>query len=196
MYPLIKIPSFAVKSFFDFTKTEAKEYLQWFLTIRSDRLKILEAHVQQAHPDWKLDYSKTSFDKLYHWFKDQIAYRPMNEKEKEEVKKQLSTTPLLAEVIPIPQNTFTDQTVTVCFDVGVYLGDALIFNIPELTWLQKLRSTNYIDYAQPLIAKKESKVPLNPRRALEGIASRILDNDVKEIALVEVFDMLFEKFNR
>lgn len=196
MYPLIKIPAFADKSFFDFTKSEAKEYLQWFLAIKPERLKILETQVQQVYPEWKLDYTRTSFYKLYEWFKGQIAYRPMNEEEKLEVKKQLSTTPLLAEVIPIPQTTFTEQTVTICFDIGVYVGEALIFNIPELKWVQKLNSTNYIDYAQPVIAKKDRKVPVNPRRALEGIARRVLDDDVKEIIFFELFDMSFEGFSQ
>jgi hypothetical protein len=196
MYPLIRIPAFANKSFFDFTKSEAKDYLQWFLEIKTERIKTLESQVQQVYPEWKLDYTKTSLKRLYEWFKGQIAYRPMNEEEKVAVKMQLSVTPLLAGVIPIPQTTFTEQTVTICFDVGLYFGESLIFNVPELKWMQKLTSSNFIDYAQPVIAKKDRKVPINPRRAVEGIAMRILYRDAKEITFADFFDMSYEKFSR
>jgi hypothetical protein len=192
MYPLVKVPTFADKSFFDFTRPEAKEYLQWFLAIKPERLKILENRIQQAYPEWKLDYTRASFYKFYEWFKGQIANRPINEEEKQKVKEQLNTTPLLAEVIQVPQSTFTDQTVTVCFDAGIYIGESLIFNLPELKWTQKINATNYIYYAQPVIAKKGGKVPLNPRAATEGIARRILDNDIKQITFVELFDKSIE----
>jgi len=189
MYPLIKIPAFASKDFFSFSKEEAKEYFKWVLQIKNERIKILEQYVHKAYPEWKLDFTRESFEQLYKWFSNQVAYRDMNEDEKEAVKKQISMTPLLVDVIPIPELTFTDETVSICFDIGLYLGDSLICQNKEIKWTTKLNSTNYIYYGQPLIAKAKSKVPLNPRASMEGIARRILDKDCKEITFVQLFSI-------
>jgi hypothetical protein len=196
MYPLVRIPSFANKDFFAFTKSEAKEYLQWFLSIKDERIKILEIEVQKQYAYWKADYTKASLVELYEWFKQNVAYRPISDKEQEVIRIQLSSTPLLANVIPIPAQTFTDETVSICFDVGVYFGETIIFNATDVNWLQKVSSTNFIDYAQPLIGKKNIKAPINPRRAAEGYARRILDKKIEETPPEKLFDILIEKFNK
>jgi hypothetical protein len=194
MYPLVRIPHFANKDYFEFTKNEAKDYLKWFLKIKDERVKILGQHVQHVNPNWKVDFTRASLAQLYNWFSNAVAYRPMTEEEKEGVKRQLANTPLLANVIPIPESTFTDETVSVCFDVGIYFGQTLINNVPGLKWLQKLTSTNFIYYAQPLLAMPKSKVPLNPRASIEGIARRIIDQDGQEITFEMLYDKWTEKF--
>lgn len=196
MYPLINVEQpFASKDFFSFTKEEAKEYLKWFLKIKNERLQILESQVQQLFPEWKLDYTKDSFEKLYEWFSKTVAYRPMTENEKEEVKRQIEITPLLVDVVPIPEKTFTNETVSICFDIGMYFGEALIFNVSSVKWVQKITSTSYIDYAQPLIANQKSKVPINPRRIAESLAQQILDKDIKKTTFAELLDKWSLKFS-
>lgn len=195
MYPLIKIPDFANKDIYTFSKEEAKEYYKWFTTIKSERLQILETEVQKMYPEWKLDYTRNSLITLYEWLGKKVMYRNMNDEEKEEIKKQISKTPLLVSVIVIPDTTFTDETVSICFDIGVYFGDSLIFNVPGTKWIQKINSTNYIDYAQPLIATKFSKVPFNPRRIAESMAGSILDKSEKSFSLLDLFDDLALKFS-
>lgn len=195
-YPLIKTPSFANKSFFDFTKQEAKEYLQWFLSIQDERLSVLKSYARKDYPDWEINFTKESLIDLYIWFEKQLAYRPMTEEEKNEIENQISKTPLFIGVIPIPQSTFTDEVVSACFDSAIYIGQTLISNVPGVKWLQELKSTNYIYYAQPLLAKINSKVPVNPRASIEGIARRILDKDVEEITFEMLYDKWFEKFNQ
>lgn len=195
MYPLIKVPAFANKDIYTFSKEEAKAYYKWFTSIKSERLQILESEIQEMYPEWKLDYTRNSLINSYEWFGKKVMYRNMNDEEKEEIKNQISKTPLLVGVIDIPETTFTDETVSICFDIGIYFGDSLIFNVPGTKWIQKINSTNYIDYAQPLIATKVSKVPINPRGAMEGIARRVLDRDTKEITFVELFDKLVLRFS-
>lgn len=189
-YPIIKIPTFANKSFFEFSKEEAKEYFQWFLSIKGERISTLEFYVQQSYITWEANYTKESLKGLYQWLNKSVAYRKLTEIEKKEVENQISVTPQYLNVIPMPDTTFTPETVSICFDAGLYFGETLIFNVPSLKWLQKLNSKNFIDYAQPLIGKKESKVPINPRRIAESIAQRILDKDPPI-----TFEMLYEKWS-
>ena len=194
MYTLIKRPLFANKDFYDFTKKEAKEYLHWFLSIKDERIFILESWVKYVYPNWNASYTKESLIVLYEWFRKQVSYRPMTLDEKNRLEDQINITPLFIGIIPIPQTTFTDETVSICFDIGIYLGEMLINNLSGLQWFQKLTSKNYIDYAQPLIGKKESSVPVNPRRIVESVAQRIIENDPKQISFEKLYDDWLENF--
>jgi hypothetical protein len=69
----------------------------------------------------------------------------------------------------------------------------LINTDKEIKWILKLNSLNYIYYGQPLVAKVKSKVPLNPRASMEGIARRILDKDSKEMTFIELFNINIQK---
>lgn len=195
MYPLVKIPVFAIKDIYTFSKEEAKEYFKWFKSVKNERLQILESEVQKMYPEWKADYTRNSLIKLYEWFESRIKYREMNEEEKEEIEKQISNTPLFVGIIEIPETTFTDETVSICFDIGVYWGELVIDNFHGTKWIQKNNSSNYIDYAQPLIAAKNSKVPINPRRILESMAGSILDKSEKLFSFLELYDDLIDEFS-
>lgn len=194
-YPLVQIPSFANKSFFDFSKEEAREYFQWYLHVRNERQSILKLQINLIFNSWQANYSRESLEVLYEWVSKMVAYREMTKEEKNAVQYQISETPLYNDIIPIPDKTFTVETVSICFDIGIYFGEALIFNNSNVKWLQKLSSKNYIDYAQPLIGKNESKVPINPRRIAESIAQRILDGDA-QITYAMLFDKWVDKFKQ
>ena len=196
MYSLIKIPSFASKNIYTFSKEEAKEYYKWFKSIKNDRVQILKSDVQKIYPEWKADYSRNSLIKLYEWFESKVTNRKMINEEREEIEKQVNETTLLVGVVEIPETTLTDETVSICFDIGIYLGDVVIFNIDGTKWLQKISSINYIDYAQPLIATKNSKVPFNPRRIAESMAGSILDKSEKLFSFIELYDDLVIKFSK
>lgn len=184
-YNLVKSYS-AAMDFFSFTKAEATMYFEWFLKIKPERLGVLAGHVTSDFPDWRLDYSVESLEILYKWFKSKVEYRPVNKNEIDAFQKQIEETPIFVGLIPLPKRTFTDQTVSICFDIGLYLGDLLIYNIPGMKWSQSLRNKNFIYYAQPLVAK-QGRVEINPRAAVEGMAMRILDRDVEEVTFVEQY---------
>lgn len=194
MYSIVKIPEFANKDFFSFTKVEAKEYLLWFLNIKEKRIRILEEQVKEIYPDWVADYSKDSLEKLYLWFKQKVAYRSISETEKKTIGDQISKTPLFVDIIPIPTETFSVATVSMCFDFGVYFGETIISNATNVKWMHKISSNNFIDYAQPLIGKEGVKVPVNTRRVAEGYAKRILNNEVEDTPPWELFDKLIARF--
>lgn len=188
-YPLIKVPSFANKSFYDFSKVEGKEYMKWFLGIQNERLNILENNIRIIQNSWKADYSKGSLITLYSWFTNNVAFVKQNQSSLKEIQNQISITPEYSDIIPLPENSLSPETVSICFDAGLYLGETLIHNIQTLMWVQNLSSINYIDYAQPLIGEKGNKVSINPRRIAESIALRILENEPPV-----TFETIYEKW--
>jgi hypothetical protein len=195
MYLLVKIPAFANKSFYEFTKSESKEFFKWFLSIRNERLSVMQTFVQLDYPSWHLDYSNSSLAPLYEWLVRNSSYRPTTREEQFNIEKQVAQTPQLSEIIPIPKVQFTEETVSMTFDAGVYFGESLIKNNGELRWIQKISSTNFIDYAQPLIARNNTKVPINPRRIMEGYVRRALNNEIEETPLHLLFEMILNKFS-
>lgn len=106
----------------------------------------------------------------------------------------LARHPFFFGVIRTPQLSFTDETVSICFDSAIYIVQILINHLPEVKWFQKLNSTNYIDYAQPLIGYKETKSPINPRRVLESLAHQILDKETEKITFEILYKKWYEKF--
>ena len=147
------------------------------------------------HPEWKADYTKNSLIKLYQWFECKVMYRKMIDHEKKEIEKQISKTPSFVGFIEIPETTFTDETVSICFDIGIYFGDVFVNNLAGIKWIQKINSTNYIDYAQPIIATKVSKVPINTRRVAENMARIIIDKEEKRKSFLELFEKWILEFS-
>lgn len=188
MYSLVKVPSFATKDIYSFSKQEAKEYFKWFVNIKNERLQILELSVKELYPEWQLNYTKNSLAQLYEWFSKKVMYRNLYEDEKEEIEKQISKTPIFIGIINIPKETFTEETVSICFDIGIYLGETLIKNFSNIGWTQKLSSTNDINYAQPLIGTKSKQRLINPRRLSESLARYILDNDNRSVTFLDMYD--------
>ncbi len=195
MYTLVKIPPFANKDIYSFSKEEAKEYYKWFTNVKNERLQILESEVQRMYPKWKLDYTRNSLITLYEWFEKKVMYRNINDEEKEEIKNQISQTPLFVGVIEVPKITFTEETVSICFDIGIYFGDVFVKNQTGIKWIQKINSTSYIDYAQPLISTKFSKIPINTRRVAENMARSILEKKEKRKSFLELFDKWILEFS-
>ncbi|MFL9843550.1 hypothetical protein [Flavobacterium rhizosphaerae] len=195
MYNLIKLPRVFDKDVYSFDKSEAKEYFDWFKNVKNERLDILKIYVQLEYPNWNLDYDRESLIDLYSWFAKNIYLKKINIEEVKRMKVQINKTPPFSNIINIPEYIFSENTVSICFDIGVYLGETLIRNCEGVKWGQKISSKNYIDYAYPLLISKNYKVPINPRRAAESLAHDILNNSPKKENFINLFDDLASKFN-
>jgi hypothetical protein len=195
MYPLVIVSNSFNKPFVDFTNKEAKAYFEWFMNIKEERIGILEKNVQQYNKDWYANFSRLSFTNLFVWFKSNVKSKKTNETEAEEIRNQLLATPFLVNVIEISDTSFTKETVSICFDVAIYFGETLIRNISDLSWIYKVNSKRYVEYAQPIIINPFKKIDVNPRRLIEVCAEKIIDgtnteNEFKD--LYAVWDDMFK----
>lgn len=180
MYPLVEVPNKFNKPFNGFDKKEAQAYFEWFMKIKDERIATLEMKLQQYDKTWVNGYDKTSLIGLFEWFKINVNARNMTQQEFKEFSDQLSSTPLLANVIEVSNNTFTKETVSICFDVAIYFGETLRRNINGLSWTYKVNSKKYVEYAQPLIVSSSHSVDVNPRRLIEVCAEKVIDRTEKE----------------
>ena len=164
MYNLVAIPEFAAdKSFFSFTKKEAQTYLEWFLAIIPRRIAYLESQVAIDLGSWQADYSRDSLAALDEWFLSKASFRKKDSAETAVFEAQMAKSPLLGNVISRSLYTLSDETVSKCFDVGVYLAEAIRQANPKYEWRYLLKPKRYVNYAQPILLGDQDVDTLNPR---------------------------------
>jgi hypothetical protein len=178
-YPLIIPPAFSQKPFSEFDKKEAKEYFKWFMDIREERLEILIDRVKSDMDGWNADYSEDSLNILFEWFKRNITIREKTSLEKKKMQEIVENS-IFKDFIKTDNYAFTDTTVSICSDVGLYFGETVARKIPGLKWTYIARTNKFAYYAQPVLKIETSKVVLNPRSIIEGVGGKLLRNKIKE----------------
>lgn len=185
-YSLIKVPELLDKSFFEMNKKEAQAYLDLFLSIKEERLELLDKAVSTNSKEWIFDYKPKSLTPLFTWFKSVVATRSKTETEKE--KEENKITGLLKGHIDVDNETFTDETVSICSDIGIYFGEVLRKE-KDLKWSFVLKPKKYVEYAQPILIKKGVQIDLNPRAVIENVARKILEDTYREDELVKLYNV-------
>lgn len=186
-YPLIVVPEILDKPFFEMNKKEAQAYLDWFLNIKEDRLEILnKVIVESGNNDWRFDFTVNSLAPLFDWFKSVVSAR---NKTLEEIKTEESkVTGLLKGYVDVGEKTFTNETVSICSDIGMYFGEVLK-NEKKLEWSFILKPKRNAEYAQPILVKKGAKINLNPRAIIENVARGFIDDSFEKNELVKLYNV-------
>jgi hypothetical protein len=194
-YPLIELPDFANKAFSAFNKKEAKAFYQWFMYIKEERLEILIERVQTDMGGWNADYSAESFEVLYAWFKKNITIRNKTEQEKKKMQEIVENS-IFKNFIKTYNYAFTDETIAICFDIGIYFGEAIAMKVPELKWTYLASTNKFVDYAQPILITKASKNSLNPRPIIGIVAGKLVRKEIpdNENEFVRLFNVWIENW--
>lgn len=117
------------------TVDDWKRYKSWFFEVKSDRILELEREVQRmpGFQVWQADFSRASIASLSDWFAMAVGSRPPTRAERKWILEH------------IPNDTgremslkyqIDEKTISLCSDIGMYLGDTLINHNPELKWKQ------------------------------------------------------------
>lgn len=125
-YNLVKIPATINPA--STTKEELAAYRIWFANSLDLRLGEL-THVVNRTPsfeNWKADYTPESLVGLGWWFASEAEARKLSEDELAETKRGLLSKESVSDVRP------TYYTLSIFFDVGVYLGKVFLKSCPSL----------------------------------------------------------------
>ena len=147
---------------------ELRAYYDWFIGEIPARIQELEANVQETkgYERWGADFSEESLDALGTWFVGQVSTRKLTREEVEEVKKNIS----FPVELPIDDWRLDLKTLSLCVDIGMYMGEVFRTNHPSVHWDIKLKgSRNYIDFGAPVLIGF-GEVPMNPLRIVEVVA--------------------------
>lgn len=181
-YKLIQIP--LKKYIYDTTEKEAKEFFEWFLKIIPERLEILRSALKiTGYEPTELDFSPESLDYIAQWFKNHITTRPLTKGERDAFKEKYSGTIKkgkyeipLSRIVETPKRLFTEETLSLCWDIGIYFAETIRNNVKGLKWdfVKKPRNDAY--YHLPVLIgfgpKKDNY--FSPKDIMGTIASRIL----------------------
>lgn len=154
-YLYCDIPDQFAGSIQHFDRPKARAYYKWFMSVKDERVKILETAVRTSgsFENWKADYSITSLTLLQKWLESVIEKRPFTQRESEILSKRFIGTMLEteADTDELPPWTLTEITESICHDVGIYFAEVLLRNNPSLKWGQNVRSKLYIDRNYPIV---------------------------------------------
>jgi len=183
-YKIVTVPTNFAKPFDEFSKEEAKEYLNWFLNKKEERKVLL----QDIAKDYFIpDYSIESLKGVYYFMKDNVSYRVRSVHEVNRLNSEINM-----KGVEVSQKDLSETTVSICFDIGVYFGEVLIKNNSQLQWTYCIAPRRHVDYGQPVI-KGNTKMDLNPRRIFEVIASKFVNyKSMPEDQIVELYDIWLE----
>jgi len=151
IYKLFSPPS--LRPFSQMTREEAIAYYQWFVTQIPSRLNILEQAVQSSaahiYHKWNANRTATSLELLGEWFLQNVTVRMLSE---DEIQERLEAIPLQFRLSIPAQNWVLDEnSYSIAVDIGIYLGEILRVNYPQLRWQLLTKPKSDIDYHYPVV---------------------------------------------
>jgi len=177
-------PPFATLKFWTMPKEELRSYYRWFLDQIPERIPELEKAVSETprYERWRADATPSSLGDLGEWFVGQVETRPRTEEELAEMKRD---SPYPIDVEP---DELTNRTFSLAMDIGMYLSQVLMKNIPALRWDHPLGSPKFVDYGQPVL-RGSGRVAMNPVRLMVTLAYGIARKTQSAHRLRELYDI-------
>lgn len=169
--------------FSDKSKSELKQYEEWFSSNKNERLKqLIEAvKTSKGFENWEADFTPTSLKELGSWIKRNLN----TEKISEEVYKQKRLS--VPDYININDWDMTNETYSKLIDVGIYFGEVFIKNQTGLKWEQFFsKIKNDSDHGH-MVIKGFGKDRLNPLRVAYIIGSKMIDNKSDEESIYKSY---------
>ena len=185
-YEIIKPPFNAIFGSMD--KEHANLYFEWFMEQIPHRVDILCSYVRSTNgfKDWLPDFQSQSLLPLGKWFCEQVKYRPRTE---QEMAKIAANSPAwFKNNFDIPSDELTNETFSLAIDIGMYFGQTLEKNFPDLIWHPLLKQKHNVNYQQPIITGK-GKAQLNPILIVVTYAYGILQGTKGPERLLELYEI-------
>jgi len=144
-------------------RREAAVFFREFEARLPERIKNLESYIRATpgFKSWRADYSEESLARMGRWFLTVMETRPRTKKEIADL--EALESPIFRDE-PIDQMVFTDKTISVIADMGIYLVESVRHARPKWKWERQRGSKNNIDYNAPvlMIQVKNGRIGMNP----------------------------------
>lgn len=165
----------------DYSLESLKNNADWFFENKSTRLEILKTAVSSQYQCYFLDYSCDSLILLAKWLNSTFEKVPLTTSQLEE--KRAKT----ASYIDIEDWRLSDISLSMVFDVGVFLGEMMIYNHQGLEWQQYLKNTKNNDYGHMIIDL--GKIYMNPIWLVYIQVLKIADGSFSETCLSDIYNV-------
>lgn len=147
-YQVIRPPQLV--NFREMDGKQSREYFNWFISQIPIRVTELKKYVQSTleYERWEADLTPESLDILGKWFYEHIETRQRN---REEIETIFANSPDWFRNIQIPDYDLSKITVSISFDVGVYLSQVITTNVQGLRWEIVTKPKKDINFHQPVL---------------------------------------------
>ncbi len=144
-------------TFKEFSKKQASEYKDWFISLIPERIFFLQRAVRRSpsHSDWSADLSPESLLGLGEWFVSQVRTRERTVVEMQELRQKIP------DFIEISSQELSGETLNKAIDVGIYLSEVVKVNNQNIEWVAFVNNKSSVDYGQPVLSGFGKRV-LNP----------------------------------
>ncbi len=196
-YKTIQLP--LEKDVHETTEKEAEEFFKWFMNVIPERLKILKEVLKETgYEPKRLDFSPKSLDYLGEWLTRHVTTRSLTQEEVKSFKTKYSgyikkgglEIPL-SKIVQVPKWVFTDETLSFCWDVGIYFSKVLEKNVKGLKWnfVKKPKNDAYYHYPVLLGFDKNNKVGLSPKDVIEVFVTKSIKKNGNPEKLTRLFEI-------
>lgn len=169
------------------SKVEANNYFNWFLDQIPVRINVLEQAVQftPGYEDWRADYTSESLGKLGKWFYERVETRQRTEGEKVDI---YGKAPDWFRNVEVQDWELTNRSFSLAMDIGMYLSQVLVKNLPDLQWMLVEKPKNDMDFQQPVL-KGTGRLVFNPVSTMVTLAYGFARNNKSPDRLREIYDI-------
>ena len=170
--PSIELPGyrpFRPPKRLDFTgwsRQEARSYFEWFTERIPERMGELRRTIERLKHDCSLDGTPDSLICLGEILLSRVSTRASTPEETAQEATELPQQ--LRPFVEIEEWQLTEETLSLCVDVGIYLAEVLRSTHPDLRWALWTRKT--VDYNRPVLVGFQGNVPLDPIRIAINVA--------------------------
>ena len=189
-YQLVS-PPFSM-CFSDMSQLELREFYHWYISIIPQRIQVLAEAVKMTsgYENWEADFSPDSLEPLGRWFAQTLKTRPRTREEKEEI---YAYAPDWFKHVRVGDETLTTQTLSLAFDMGMYVGQVFLTNHPRLKWFHELRRKDDINYGYPVIAGFMKGICFNPTQMLRVYARKLMHPE-NQSSLKDLYKIWTERY--
>lgn len=181
-YNVIVLPVDYNRSFLDFSKEEIKKYYSWFLEIKDHRLTQFCHFLFSGKDDCLLLEHIEVIEVL---LQNSISVYP---KPEQQMASEEEKTPGHLKHIAKPDDyVFDNRTISLCYDIGIFLGELIINLDKEIKWALET-DIKFADYGQPILKKKNCLLKINPFRVSKNMAAKIREGRYIDGQIAIAFD--------
>ena len=172
------------------TRKQAEANLAYFVEQIPYRVKQLQLVLECDGEHFELDLDPSSVRELGRWFSKQIEIEPKPAGQ------------LLADELAVDERyrahlrqwQLTAKTISLCYDIGMYLALQLSKTIPHLSWRVGQGGRNNADYNMPVLASPNARRRFNPIRVSTSVAYNYAEGNAGPERLLEILDVWHGSF--
>jgi hypothetical protein len=135
--------------------------------------------------NWRADYSPASLGALGEWFAANVTTRPRSAAELEQIYRG---GPAWFRGLDVPSEELSECTFSLGFDIGMYFGEVLRTNVPNVKWRAHAGVKHDVDEGQPVL-EGFGHAFFNPVRIVVTLAYGLADGSKSGSRLLELYEI-------